>query len=198
MLCVSYKILERLINSCVEPNIDSLLSIEQVGFPRGKSTVDQILLLTENIEDFFVDLLIEWRYMTLSGTVILPVNCFRLLLDKEMVMELARNQSFTFNTGDNKQSKFLRPKNSVFLFYSTFICTTSPPRFPKNYRRMRPADGICAARGTILHKSCRLQAAANFFFWRTLRFWDENRNFGDGFQLKTFFFLENTLSLGQT
>ena len=27
-----------------------------------------------------------------------------------------------------------------------------------------PADGICAARGTILHKSCRLEAAATFFF----------------------------------
>ena len=26
-----------------------------------------------------------------------------------------------------------------------------------------PADGICAARGTILRKSCRLQAAATFF-----------------------------------
>ena len=25
-------------------------------------------------------------------------------------------------------------------------------------------DGICAARETILHKSCRLQAAATFFF----------------------------------
>ena len=25
-------------------------------------------------------------------------------------------------------------------------------------------DGICAARGTILQKSCRLQAAATFFF----------------------------------
>ena len=44
------------------------------------------------------------------------------------------------------------------------------------------------ARGTILHKSCQLQAAATFFFWRTLWFWDENRNFVDRFQLKTFFF----------
>ena len=26
------------------------------------------------------------------------------------------------------------------------------------------ADGICADRGTILQKSCRLQAAATFFF----------------------------------
>ena len=29
--------------------------------------------------------------------------------------------------------------------------------------RMQPAEGICAARGTILHKSCQSQAAVIFF-----------------------------------
>ena len=40
LLCVPYKILERLIYARVEPLIDPLLSKEQAGFRCGKSTVD--------------------------------------------------------------------------------------------------------------------------------------------------------------
>ena len=53
LLCVLYKILERLIYVRVEPLIDPLLPKEQAGFRRGKSTVDQVVLLTQNIEDSF-------------------------------------------------------------------------------------------------------------------------------------------------
>ena len=53
LLCVLYKILKRLIYTRVEPLINSLLPKEQAGFRRGKSTVDQIVLLDQNIEDSF-------------------------------------------------------------------------------------------------------------------------------------------------
>ena len=53
LLCVPYKILERLIYARVEPIIDTLLPKEQAGFRRGKSTVDQVVLLSQNIEDYF-------------------------------------------------------------------------------------------------------------------------------------------------
>ena len=49
LLCVPYKIIERLIYARVEPLIDPLLPKEQAGFRRGKSTVDQVVLLTQNI-----------------------------------------------------------------------------------------------------------------------------------------------------
>ena len=52
-LFVPYKILERLIYAGVEPLIDPLLPKEQAVFRRGKSTVDQVVLLTQNIEDSF-------------------------------------------------------------------------------------------------------------------------------------------------
>ena len=53
LLCVPYKILERLIYARIEPIIDPLLSKKQAGFRRGKSTVDHVDLLTPNIEDSF-------------------------------------------------------------------------------------------------------------------------------------------------
>ena len=53
LLCVPYKILERLIYARVEPLIDPLLPKVQAGFRRGKSTVDQFVLLIQNIEDSF-------------------------------------------------------------------------------------------------------------------------------------------------
>ena len=42
LLCVPYKILERLIHSCVEPIIDPHLPPERAGFRRGRSTLEQV------------------------------------------------------------------------------------------------------------------------------------------------------------
>ena len=53
LLCVPYNILERLIYARVEPLINPLFPKEREGFQRGKSTVDQFVLLTQNIENFF-------------------------------------------------------------------------------------------------------------------------------------------------
>ena len=53
LLPVPYKILERLIYAHIAPLIDPLLPIEQAGFRRRKSIVDQIVLLTQNIKNSF-------------------------------------------------------------------------------------------------------------------------------------------------
>ena len=53
LLCISYKILERVIHARVKLIVDPLLPREQVGFRPGRSTVDQTVLLTQNIEDSF-------------------------------------------------------------------------------------------------------------------------------------------------
>ena len=124
LLCVSYKIFERLIYARVEPLIDPLLPKKQAGFRRGKSTVDQAVLLTQNIEDFFeakkkagtvfVDLTTAYDTVWHRG---LTCKLLRLVSpDKHMVkmiMELVRNRSFTLITGDSKQSGLRRLKNGV-------------------------------------------------------------------------------------
>ena len=51
LLCVPFKILDRLIYARVKPIIDSLLPRGQAGFLCGRSTVDQVTLLTQEIED---------------------------------------------------------------------------------------------------------------------------------------------------
>ena len=55
------------IYACVKPLIDPLLPKEQAGFRSGKSTVDQVVLLTQNIEDSF-----EAKKKT--GTVFVDLN----------------------------------------------------------------------------------------------------------------------------
>ena len=123
LLCVPYKILERLIYTRVEPLIDPLLPKEQAGFRRGKSTVDQVVLLTQNIEDsfeakkkasaVFVHLTTAYDTVWHRG---LTCKLLRLLLDKHMVrinMELVQNRSFILATGDNKQSSLRHLKNGV-------------------------------------------------------------------------------------
>ena len=123
LLCVPYKILERLICSRIEPLIDPLLPKEQAGFRRGKSTVDQVVLLTQNIEDsfeakkkagvLFIDLTAAYDTVWHRG---LTCKLLRLLPDNHMVrmiMELVRNRSLTFTNGDSKQSRlFLRRRSS--------------------------------------------------------------------------------------
>ena len=51
LLYVLYKILERLIYNRIESMVDRLLSKEQDEFRHGKSTVDQVVLLTQNNDD---------------------------------------------------------------------------------------------------------------------------------------------------
>ena len=53
LLCVPYKILERLIHTRIEPIFDPLLPRELAGFRQGRSTVNQTVLLTQHIEDSF-------------------------------------------------------------------------------------------------------------------------------------------------
>jgi len=53
LLCVTFKILERLIYARVETIIDTLLPHEPADFRHGRSILDQVTLLTQDIEDSF-------------------------------------------------------------------------------------------------------------------------------------------------
>ena len=123
MLCVPYKIIERLIYARIEPIVDPLLPQEQAGFRRSRSTTDQVTLLIQGIEDsflakkkvggVFVDLTAAYDSVWHRG---LTRKLLRILPDRHIVsfmMELARKGSFTLTTGNGAQSMLRRLKNGV-------------------------------------------------------------------------------------
>ena len=119
LVCVPYKILERLIYNYVEPIVDPLLPKKQAGFRHGKSTVEQVVLLMQNIEEkkkagaMFVNLTARYDTVWHRG---FTCKLLRLLPDKhmfQMIMELVPNKSFTMTTGDSKPNRLRRLKNSL-------------------------------------------------------------------------------------
>ena len=123
LISLPYNILERLIPARVEPIVGLLLPRQQAGFQRGRSTVDQTVLLTQSIDysfkakkkfgAVFVDLTPAYDTVWHRG---LTSKLLRLLPDKHMVrmiMELVRNRSFTLTTGDSKQSRLRRLQNAL-------------------------------------------------------------------------------------
>ena len=123
LLCVPYKILERLIHIRVEPIIDPQLRKEQAGFQHWKFTVDQTIMLMLNIEDSFeakkkagavcVDLTEDYNIVLHHG---LTCRLQRFLPNKHMVrmiLKLIQNRSFTLITGDSQRSRLRRLRNGV-------------------------------------------------------------------------------------
>ena len=92
LLCVPYKILERMIYNRVEPIVDPLFPKKQAKFRHRKSTVDQVVLLTRNTKDFlrqkmkagavFVNLTAAYDTFWHRG---LTCKLLRVLPDKHMV-----------------------------------------------------------------------------------------------------------------
>jgi len=114
MLCVPFKTLERLIYTRVEPIIDPLLPQEQAGFRHGRSTINQVTLLTQDIENsfsakkkagaVFIDLTAANDTVWYHGFI---CKLLRLLPDRHMVcmiMEMVVNRSFTLTTRNGKRS----------------------------------------------------------------------------------------------
>ena len=123
LLCVPYKIMERLLHARLELVIDPQLPKEQAGFRRGKSTVDQVTLLTQDIEDSFqkgekvgvvlLDLTAAYDTVWLRG---LHLKLLQTIPDRHMVgfiMEMLTNRSFTLHTSDGQHSRLRRLKNGV-------------------------------------------------------------------------------------
>ena len=119
LLCVLYKILERHIHARVDP----LLPREEAGLRRGRSTVDQTVLLTQNIENLFeaeknagaVFVSVTAAYDTVWHCD-LTCELLRLLPEKHivrMIMELFRNRSFTLTTSDSKESRLRCLQNGL-------------------------------------------------------------------------------------
>ena len=93
-------------------NVEPLIQQEQAGFRHGRSTADQITLLTKDIQDsfltqkmvraVFIDLTAAYDTVWHRG---LTCKLLRLLPDKHMIsmiIELIDNPDFTLSTGNNQ------------------------------------------------------------------------------------------------
>ncbi|KAJ3609908.1 hypothetical protein NHX12_022002 [Muraenolepis orangiensis] len=123
LLCVPFKILERMIHSRIEPVVDSQLPREQAAFRRGRSTADQVTLLCQDIEDSFqnnekagvvyLDLTAAYDTVWHRG---LHLKLLRTIPDRHMVkfiMETLSNRSFILQTSSGQCSRLRRLKNGV-------------------------------------------------------------------------------------
>jgi len=109
------------IPKAVEPIVDPLLTQEQAGFRHVRSTLDQVTLLTQDIEDslsatkkagaVFVDLTAAYEWH--RG---LAWKQLRLLPDRHMVhmiMDMYGNRSFTLTSGNGNRCRLRCFKNGV-------------------------------------------------------------------------------------
>jgi len=92
LLCVPFKILERLIYAFVEPIIGPILPQKQVGFRHWRSTIDQINSLTQDIEDRFLAKNMA-RAVFVHLTAVYDFVCYRGLTCKLQVFYLSETYS---------------------------------------------------------------------------------------------------------
>ena len=104
LLCVPFKIMERILHTHHYPVIDLQLPKEQPSFRHGRSTTDQVTLLTQDIEDSF-------QAGKKASAVFL-----KTILDKHIVkfiMEMVSNCSFILHTNNRQHSRLRRLRNVV-------------------------------------------------------------------------------------
>ena len=108
LMCVPYKILERLILARINLVIEPQLPSEQAGFRLGRSTIQQVLKLTWEIEKSFengykagaviVDLTAAYDTICRQG---LALKLLRTIPDRHMmriIMNILSNRSFKLKT----------------------------------------------------------------------------------------------------
>ncbi|KAJ3598698.1 hypothetical protein NHX12_002200 [Muraenolepis orangiensis] len=123
LLCVPFKILERMVHSRIEPVVDSQLPREQAGFRRGRSTADQVTQLCQDIENSFQDnekAGVVYLDLTAAYDTVwhrgLHLKLLRTIPDRHMVkfiMETLSNRSFILQTSSGQCSRLRRLKNGV-------------------------------------------------------------------------------------
>ena len=127
LLCIPFKLVERLILNRIKHTEKAYLPHEQAGFREGRSTTDQVTLLTEDIEAGFqckekcgvvlIDLSAAYDTVWHRG---LNLKLLKVIPDKSLVnfiMNMISSRSFVLYLGEEKSKRrFLKngvPQGSV-------------------------------------------------------------------------------------
>ena len=158
LLCILYKLYERMIMARMSPTVEENLTPDQAGFRPGRSTCGQLLNLTQYIEDGFEE-------KQITGTVFVDLTAaydtvnHKLLLLKvaktiknrkivSIIQTLLENRRF-FVEMDGRKSRWRLQKNGLpqgsVLAPTLFnIYTNDQPEFDL-IRRFIYADDLCLA-----------------------------------------------------
>ena len=158
LLCILYKLYERMVMARISPKVEENLTPDQAGFRPGRSTCDQLLNLTQFIEDgfetkqitgtVFVDL--TAAYDTVNHRILL-LKVAKMTKNKKIVniiQSLLENRRF-FVEMDGRKSRWRTQKNGLpqgsVLAPTLFnIYTNDQPEFA-DIRRFIYADDLCLA-----------------------------------------------------
>ena len=122
LICILYKIYERMILGRIQPTVDDQLSPDQAGFRPGRSCCGQVLNLTQYIEDGFENKLITGTVFVDLTAAYDTVNHRALLLKVskivrnttivQIIESLLSNRRF-FVEMDGKRSRWRIQKNGL-------------------------------------------------------------------------------------
>ena len=127
LLCIPFKLMDRLILNRIKHTVEAYLPHEQAGFREGRSTTDQVTLLTEDIEAGFqckekcgvVLIALSAAYDTVWHRG-LNLKFLKVIPDKSLVnfiMNMISSRSFVLYLGEEKSKRrFLKngvPQGSV-------------------------------------------------------------------------------------
>ena len=158
LLCITYKLYERMIMSRLAPTIEEQLTSDQAGFRPGRSCCSQVLNLTQFIEDgfenkqitgaVFVDLTAAYDTVNHRGLLFKVAQMTQNSTIVRIIESLLENRSFYVEM-DGRKSRWRNQKNglpqgSVLAPLLFNIYTNDLPQF-QDIRRFIYADDLCIA-----------------------------------------------------
>ena len=156
LLCITYKLYERLLLQRLMPLIDTKLTRDQAGFRPGRSCAGQLLNLTQHIEDGFEGKLITGAAfidLTAAYDTVQHRTMVRKLLDMtgdldlcQVIKSLLNNRRFYVQLNDQR-SKWKAQKNGLpqgsVLPPLLFNIYTNDQPLPPECHRFIYADDLC-------------------------------------------------------